>query len=273
MTQTLTTEQLIVIASGEFDACSVLDASVSMARELLANREAQPVASREHFESLCNQFWNWTEFDEINTEEEPRLKWDGKKYSHRVTAALWRMYQAAPPAPVVPTPVNFSENTDADTCRKWAWEQVKELVSADGWTLGDSITYFGFFCWGWDMRRQYNEQRPSQLTGATAVPDEMTKDDAMAFVRERPPFKGSVDCVQATWNACRAAMLAQPVSQGCELPDNVREALTLALQAMEFMGDTLNNIDAVCTEDVEYVTPAFTAVRGLLPAAPEGGNG
>lgn len=74
------------------------------------------------------------------------------------------------------------------------------------------------------------------------------------------------------WNACRAAMLAQPVSSGYKLPDNVREALTLALQAMEFMGDTLNNIDAVCTEDVEYVTPAFNAVRELLAAAPEGGN-
>ncbi|AMH00908.1 hypothetical protein AL485_18015 [Serratia liquefaciens] len=44
MTQTLTTKQLNAIAAGEFDACSVLDASVSMARELLANREAQPVA-------------------------------------------------------------------------------------------------------------------------------------------------------------------------------------------------------------------------------------
>lgn len=43
MTQTLTTKQLNAIAAGEFDACSVLDASVSMARELLANREAQPV--------------------------------------------------------------------------------------------------------------------------------------------------------------------------------------------------------------------------------------
>lgn len=74
-------------------------------------------------------------------------------------------------------------------------------------------------------------------------------------------------------DTCRAAMLAQPVSSGYTLPDNVREALTLALQAMEFMGDTLNNIDAVCTEDVEYVTPAFNAVRELLAAAPEGGNG
>ncbi|HEO8935023.1 TPA: hypothetical protein QIF01_003837, partial [Serratia marcescens] len=66
---------------------------------------------------------------------------------------------------------------------------------------------------------------------------------------------------------------AQPVSSGYKLPDNVREALTLAIQAMEFMGDALNNIDAVCTEDVEYVTPAFNAVRELLAAAPEGGNG
>ncbi|ENZ7824044.1 hypothetical protein RHA54_24540 [Klebsiella pneumoniae] len=58
------------------------------------------------------------------------------------------------------TPVTYSENADADYCRKWAWEQVKGEVSTEDWTTGDSITYFGFFCWGWDMRRQYNEQRP-----------------------------------------------------------------------------------------------------------------
>ncbi|HGS4248010.1 TPA: ead/Ea22-like family protein [Klebsiella pneumoniae] len=58
------------------------------------------------------------------------------------------------------TPVTYSENADADYCRKWAWEQVKGEVSTEDWTTGDSITYFSFFCWGWDMRRQYNEQRP-----------------------------------------------------------------------------------------------------------------
>ncbi|HBS5729145.1 TPA: hypothetical protein MAK62_002160 [Klebsiella pneumoniae] len=58
------------------------------------------------------------------------------------------------------TPVTYSENADADYCRKWAWEQVKGEVSTEDWTTGDSITYFGFFCWGWDMRRQYNEKRP-----------------------------------------------------------------------------------------------------------------
>ncbi|EPG8764518.1 TPA: ead/Ea22-like family protein [Raoultella ornithinolytica] len=58
------------------------------------------------------------------------------------------------------TPVTYSENADADHCRKWAWEQVKGEVLTEEWTTGDNITYFGFFCWGWDMRRQYNEQRP-----------------------------------------------------------------------------------------------------------------
>ncbi|MEC5739841.1 ead/Ea22-like family protein [Klebsiella pneumoniae] len=64
------------------------------------------------------------------------------------------------------TPVTYSENADADYCRKWAWEQVKDEVSTEDWTTGDSITYFGFFCWGWDMRRQYNEQRPVTVTAA-----------------------------------------------------------------------------------------------------------
>ncbi len=101
---------------------------------------------------------------------------------------------------------------------------------------------------------------------APSVPEEAYSDDCPDLYPSQP------DAWASGCNACRAAMLAQPVSQGYKLPDNVREALTLALQAMEFMGDTLNNIDAVCTEDVEYVTPAFAAVRGLLAAAPEGGN-
>lgn len=61
------------------------------------NAETSTKRSREHFISLCNQFWNWQEFDEINAgDEEPRLEWNGKEFTHRVTQALWRMYQAAP---------------------------------------------------------------------------------------------------------------------------------------------------------------------------------
>lgn len=75
------------------------------------------------------------------------------------------------------------------------------------------------------------------------------------------------------WNACRAAMLnhseserdmVERVSQPNKLPVRVTNALTLSLQAMEFLGDTLNNLDAVCTEDVEFIEPAFEAVRAVL---------
>lgn len=77
-------------------------------------------------------------------------------------------------------------------------------------------------------------------------------------------------CIAADmWNACRSAMLqgAEPVNQPYTLPANVIDALEKALQAMSFMGDTLNALDAVCEEDVEYVTPAFEAVREVLQGA------
>lgn len=60
----------------------------------------------------------------------------------------------------------------------------------------------------------------------------------------------------------------QAAHTGQVIPDNVRDALEKALSAMQFMGDTLNNLDAVCEEDVEHVTPAFEAIRKLLAAAP-----
>ncbi|WP_435341794.1 hypothetical protein [Klebsiella quasipneumoniae] len=96
---------------------------------------------------------------------------------------------------------------------------------------------------------------------------------------------------QEIWNACRSAMLQTspvctcpsgdgslrwpcPVHPGNSpaIPDSARDALEKALAAMEFMGDTLNNLDAVCTEDVELVSPAFDAVRSVLAAALQGGK-
>ncbi|QNC78719.1 hypothetical protein [Klebsiella quasipneumoniae] len=92
-------------------------------------------------------------------------------------------------------------------------------------------------------------------------------------------------------DACRSAMLqASPVctcpsgdgslrwpcpvhpGNSPAIPDSARDALEKALAAMEFMGDTLNNLDAVCTEDVELVSPAFDAVRSVLAAALQEGK-
>lgn len=80
-----------------------------------------------------------------------------------------------------------------------------------------------------------------------------TKEEADIFIGEPEPLYDT----------------PQPAHTEQEITDNVRDALEKALNAMQFMGDTLNNLDAVCAEDVEHVTPAFEAIRKLLAAAPK----
>ena len=125
------------------------------------------------------------------------------------------------------------------------------------------------------------------------VPEEATSDSieilASARRRDHAVFQWGEDQRNAaadSWNAWRATMLqASPVctcpsgdgslrwpcpvhpGNSPAIPDSARDALEKALAAMEFMGDTLNNLDAVCTEDVELVAPAFYAVRSVLAAA------
>ena len=68
--------------------------------------ETSTKRTRDHFISLCNEFWNWSEMDMVCAEDrgyEMRMEWDGKVFKHPVTQALWRMYQAAPGnSPVIP---------------------------------------------------------------------------------------------------------------------------------------------------------------------------
>ncbi|SVJ93054.1 hypothetical protein [Klebsiella pneumoniae] len=143
----------------------------------------------------------------------------------------------------------------------------------------------------WDSARETQQPAP-------VVPEEATPDSieilASARRRDHAVFQWDEDQRNAaadSWNACRAAMLQAypvctcpsgdgslrwpcPVHPGNSpaIPDSARDALEKALAAMEFMGDTLNNLDAVCTEDVELVAPAFDAVRSVLAAAPQEGK-
>lgn len=110
MTQTLTTEQLKAIAEEELDACATLDAAKLMARELLANREAQPVAG-ELGEIRIGRL------PTMNQEEYPGLGdwWVQLRIGSSRDEILARVYGAtpdeavararaltAPPAPAVP---------------------------------------------------------------------------------------------------------------------------------------------------------------------------
>ena len=145
---------------------------------LVANREAQPVAvvPEDVRDALRYRFLK--DKDAWGCDNEPSLvEWDdlidleGSEFDAAIDARIANsdVDYAAPPAPVLPTTVNFSENSDADMCRAWAWERVKEMVTTDSWDAGDSTNFFAFFCWGWDMRRQYNEQRPPEPAASKAA--------------------------------------------------------------------------------------------------------
>ena len=120
-----------------------------------------------------------------------------------------------------------------------------------------------------DIRWRRFDVAPGPLF-AVAQPVEVLPD---ALDLQTCHLDGVTETYAEGWNACRAAMLnhsenerdmVELVSQPYKLPERVTNALTLSLQAMEFMGDTLNNLDAVCKEDVEFVAPAFEAVRAAL---------
>ncbi len=149
------------------------------------------------------------------------------------------------------------------------------IVGDDG---GDALSYRRLIQSFEPGTKLYRHAQP-----APVVPEEKPIPNTLSMY--------AVDAVAAIaevkgWNACRAAMLKEnpvctcPSGDGslrwpCQvhpgsspvIPDSARDALEKALAAMEFMGDTLNNLDAVCTEDVELVAPAFDAVRSVLAAA------
>ncbi|HCA7141904.1 TPA: DUF551 domain-containing protein [Klebsiella michiganensis] len=82
--------------------------------------------SREHFISLCNEFWNWSEMDLVCADDrgyELRMEWGGDVFKYPVTQALWRMYQAAPGnSPVIPDGwIPVSERMPETDGNYWGW--------------------------------------------------------------------------------------------------------------------------------------------------------
>lgn len=96
---------------------------------------------------------------------------------------------------------------------------------------------------------------------APAVPEEMKRDpDADVF---DPGFMNG-------WNACRAAMLAQPVSGGYKLPPHLYRELVNSLRdtAVKFSG-TEQLRERLNTALSQFIEPDHPHTRTV---APEGGN-
>ncbi|WP_072010255.1 hypothetical protein [Serratia marcescens] len=99
---------------------------------------------------------------------------------------------------------------------------------------------------------------------APAVPEEAYSDDCPDLYPSQP------DAWAAGWNACRAAMLAQPVSQRYTLPPHVYRELVNSLRdtAVQFSG-TEQLRERLNTTLHQFIEPDHPHTRTV---APEGGN-
>lgn len=95
---TLTTDRLREIASGDAFICTQDDESVAMARELLANREAQPVAVPEYLTYLKDPIISNVLADDDNSPMANAARILAREVK------FWRSQPlfTAPPAPAVP---------------------------------------------------------------------------------------------------------------------------------------------------------------------------
>ncbi|MDU7466723.1 MAG: hypothetical protein E7K92_02280 [Serratia marcescens] len=117
------------------------------------------------------------------------------------------------------------------------------------WNTGFPVEKFkADYVIGWVLANYYAPPAP-------AVPEEMKRDpDADVF---DPGFMNG-------WNACRAAMLAQPVSQRYTLPPHVFRELVNSLRdtAVKYQG----------TQQLREQLSRTLTDKGLSAAAQEGGN-
>ncbi|MGQ6183045.1 hypothetical protein ACUNGU_08595 [Serratia sp. IR-2025] len=103
---------------------------------------------------------------------------------------------------------------------------------------------------------------------APAVPEAITAANApevfeIAAEVERLGLRGVYGAYAVGWNACRAAMLAQPVSSGYTLPDGYK---LMPLEMTDEIGEAIA-MEARCCGGI-----ALCIYEAALAAAPEGGN-
>ncbi|HAT5009708.1 TPA: hypothetical protein I9774_000564 [Serratia marcescens] len=217
---TLTTEQLRAIAEEELDACTTLDAAKLMARELLANREAQPV----FFIEIEGD--DWVNAGRIEGENRPDLGLlpDGINYLYTaplalpvqhweelcrqhpnmsigdaiIRAAWWNHCRAellnkgAPPAPAVPE-ISHSSVVAEQLAHVLSNMEVTDHQRAIISCAVDRL----------NKTAEVLQQKPT----AIASPGDLDYQGA----KELFNYLMTEEEINATvngWNACRAAMLA-----------------------------------------------------------------
>ncbi|BEL74392.1 hypothetical protein [Serratia marcescens] len=241
---TLTTEQLKTrieaLRNSAIGIVSTFSADAYALEELLRYREAQPVAWE-------MRYWNsghncWHDWERITAEQHAEMSVKfatDNDYEFRV------LYDA-PPAPKSANAADWGINMQTGTpilvyknCSVIESEQAHYVLSLI-----------------------------NNAASAPAVPDKKTFEQVAEEVADDIGGYSIRDCIVAAlwWNACRAAMLAQPVSSSYRLnspviPDGWK---LVPVEPTEEM------LRAAYRESGVYSAKAY---RAMLAAAPEGGNG
>lgn len=222
MTQTLTTERqqfeewfneeiVLHISASNETVVRLMWKAWQASRELLANREAQPVEVRR---SLFTKISN-------------RPADEGGNIFYCVASGEMDLLEAiltAPPAPAVPRVSVIPEAATLTNINQLC-PLDKDLSQTD-------------FATGWNDCRQYA----------------LTHDGL-------PPVIKGIHAAAQGWNACRAAMLAQPVSQGYKLPEGFK---LMPLEMTDEIGEAIA-MEASCCGGI-----ALCIYEAALAAAPEG---
>jgi len=245
MKKTLTTDELRQIVDSHekgYGMSVPINYGYLAARELLANREAQPVA-----------FTSPAQLLKYPNEQKETYG----QYSEKFCVPLF----TAPPAPATAQPVFFIEIEGDDWINAG---RIEGNTRPDLGLLPDGINYL----YAASPAAVVNPE----FTGAPAVPEcfinavaaleSLYRNGQKQNWNER--YTTDMAYASGVLNACRAAMLAQPVSQGYKLPPHVFRELVNSLRdtAVKFQG----------TQQLREQLSRTLKEAGLLAAAPEGGN-
>ncbi|HIE7067246.1 TPA: hypothetical protein ACXOGQ_000867 [Serratia marcescens] len=237
---TLTTERLKELADPNMICKCSDDEYQTMARELLANREAQPVAIVESSDYVTAA--------QI-AGDEPRSK--AVKELYEGALVIGQHLYTAPPA----LPVQHWE----ELCRQHPNMSIGDAIIRAAW-------------WNHCRAELLNKGAPP-APAVVKLPTEFYSDEgimvrlelvmaALALVGVKYERRG---------DACRAAMLAQPVSGGYKLPPHVYRELVNSIRdtAVKFSG-TEQLRERLNTALSQFIEPDHPHTRTV---APEGGNG
>ncbi|MBH1895851.1 hypothetical protein I5T96_04485 [Serratia marcescens] len=240
MTQTLTTEQLKNLT---YSGGIVGD----LARELLANREAQPVSAGKFagyglYHAERDEFGSWLK-------AEPQSDCSDAITKHGyVNVKLF----TAPPAPANAQAVAWEMRYWNSGHNCWHdWERITAEQHAEM-----SVKFA--------TNNDYEFRVLYDAPPAPAVPEEISTRQAIVKMDSHEPCDSINVAYKLGWNACRAAMLAQPVSQRYTLPPHVFRELVNSLRdtAVKYQG----------TQQLREQLSRTLTDKGLSAAAQEGGN-